>query len=244
MNKKNIFMVKIGVCLVFSLLIYFLILARPESIVSFSERNNYILYPILFQIIIISYTGAIFLDDIKGRLFENPKLILNFMDILVVQLYIFSVIYLISNLSFIKYVDYLNTYFGKYQIVFQCAALLFMFVKGVLKNKSIDKKSILSILIFAMIIFNSNLFELIFIILYFTVLYLFERIIDIKRGYIYDKISKSIAIILFFTIILYMYIVKIEIIDLLSILLIEIVIGALYWYLIKKVNNYRSDYNE
>ena len=244
MNKKSIFMVKIGFCLVFSLLIYFLILARPDSIVLFSERNDYILYPILFQIIIISYTAAIFLDDIKKRLFENPKFIFNFMDILVVQLYIFSIIYLISNLSFIKYVDYLNTHFGKYQMLFQCTALLIMLVKEFLKKKSIDKKYILSILVFAMIIFNSNLFELIFIILYFAILYLLEKMIGIKKGCIYSKISKSIEIMLLFTIILYIYITKIQIIDLLLILLIEIVIGFLYWCLIKKVNNYRGEYNE
>jgi len=109
-------------------------------------------------------------------------------------------------LSFIKYADYLNVNFGKYQILFQCVALLVVIVKEFLKKKYIDKKNILSIIIFAMIIFNSNLFELIFIILYFTILYLFEKIINDGNEYIYRKISKSIVIITFFIIIIiYIY---------------------------------------
>lgn len=241
MSKKNIIIFKILLCFVISLLIYFIILIKPNSILLFSEKFNEIIYIILLQVILISYVGAICLEDIKKNLFKQPKLVYYFMDILIYQLFIFSIIYLSSNLVFIKYVNFLDENFKKYQLLIQTGIFILLIVVDLIKNKSKGKKNIISFLVVAMIIFNSNIFELIFMFLYIVLLLLLIKVFNNNNIIKYNKLTIIVEIILFFVILLIMVLNG----KFSSILLLgEIVIFFMISRILLKDKDYRRVYYE
>ncbi|WP_251861393.1 hypothetical protein [Clostridium sp. Marseille-Q2269] len=238
MSKKKVIITKLLICFLFSMLCYLTVIMKPSFVIEFSNRNFICISIILIQIIILSYIGAIQMHNIQKHLFEQPELIYSFMDILNYQLFIFSIVYLISNILLRNNVSFINNYLGKYSIAIQAITFVLVTIFYGLKNRTNIKNTMIKIMVTSILIFSSSILELIFIAIYLSILFLITNIVEkIAKVNIYNCFKVVMVVEGIFEFMILLIGVKTHNLNLITICITGVLFYILFKLLIIEKNN-------